>query len=76
MYKDIYVHYILIKLEKINLKPNGHPFLLQKPVDMMVPDRSKGIESTTLKNLLSRVSSSFRMKKINPICNSCSHFIA
>lgn len=41
---------------KLNLKPKSHPFLLQKTINMMVPDRSKRIESTTLKTLKDHIS--------------------
>lgn len=39
------------KSVKLNSKPKSHSFLLQKTINMIVPDRNKEIESTILKTL-------------------------
>lgn len=39
------------KSVKLNSKPKSHSFLLQKTINMIVPDRNKELESTILETL-------------------------
>lgn len=40
---------------KLNLKPKSHPFLLQKTINMLIPDRNK-VESIILEALTYQIS--------------------
>ena len=47
----LYINYFSVELEKYKFKANDYLFILQKTIYLMVPDRSKRTESTTLRTL-------------------------